>query len=545
MNLRYAILLISVFFLTKNISAQNMKDSILIVLNKAMENKETYVRVKEQQIQNLKQRLLINDISLAQQYDINLKLYKEYEKYKVDSAVKYIKKNQKIAQLLGQIDLKCESDILLASSYSTKGMYIESKQILENIDRKKLSIKLQSLFYNTYCVFYSHYGQSNDENIYYTNSSLYRDSLLMVLDKGTLQYEIEHISKRLYLFNDNKMEKALINLLEKTTDKEPERAFISYLLGYLYKQKGKTELAIKYYSIAAICDITNCIKDNASLQGLALAYYESGNIELAYKFNQSAMNDAMFCNVRYRAMEVFAYYPIINAAYQTKEKKQKEELQVYLILISILSTVLLLGIIYIYKQVKKLGKTRQELYHTNLKLSRLNIDLQNVNVNLQEANRIKEEYIAHFFDLCSTYIDKLENYRKLLIKKASNNQIEELFKTLKSSHIVDQELEDLYKNFDSIFLKIYPTFIEDFNKLLMPDEQIIPKQGELLNTELRIFALIRLGIKDSAKIASFLRYSLRTVYNYRTKVRNKSAVLRDDFEDYVEKIGSYQAKKML
>ena len=96
---------------------------------------------------------------------------------------------------------------------------------------------------------------------------------------------------------------------------------------------------------------------------------------------------------------------------------------------------------------------------------------------------------------------------------------------------------ELYAKFDSIFLNIYPDFIEEFNNLLVPEERIYPKQDELLTTELRIYALIRLGITDSNKIASFLRYSLRTVYNYRTKVRNKSAVTRGDFEDYVKKIG--------
>lgn len=200
--------------------------------------------------------------------------------------------------------------------------------------------------------------------------------------------------------------------------------------------------------------------------------------------------------------------------------------------------------------MKRVSRIRKELYRANVKLIDLNQgitdtnkQLKEVNIQLSESNHIKEEYIAHFFDLCSTYITKLEDYRKSLNKKAANNQLDDLFKTLKSTAFVDNELEELYKNFDNIFLSLYPTFVEDFNTLLISEEQIVLKPGELLNTELRIFALIRLGITDSVKIASFLRYSLSTIYNYRTKARNKAAVSRDEFENLVMRIGIIQKNR--
>lgn len=200
--------------------------------------------------------------------------------------------------------------------------------------------------------------------------------------------------------------------------------------------------------------------------------------------------------------------------------------------------------------MKRVSRIRKELYRANVKLIDLNQgitdtnkQLKEVNIQLSESNHIKEEYIAHFFDLCSTYITKLEDYRKSLNKKAANNQLDDLFKTLKSTAFVDNELEELYKNFDNIFLSLYPTFVEDFNTLLISEEQVVLKPGELLNTELRIFALIRLGITDSVKIASFLRYSLSTIYNYRTKARNKAAVSRDEFENLVMKIGIIQKNR--
>src|SRR5690606_9087064 len=244
----------------------------------------------------------------------------------------------------------------------------------------------------------------------------------------------------------------------------------------------------------------------------------------------------MFCNVRYRIIEGTSFYPIINAAYQKQISNHNKKLVLNLYLISLLSLILIIGMAIIYKQVKRLNKIQRELSATNSQLIDLNRQINKSNIDLSEANHIKEEYIAQFFDMCSSYIEKIDSIRKVLLKKASNNQIPALIDQLKSTTVVEQEVVELYHNFDSIFLNLYPSFVEDFNSLLKEDEQIYPKKGELLNTELRIFALIRLGIDDSVKIASFLRYSLRTVYNYRTKVRNKAAVSRAEFEDKVKQI---------
>lgn len=515
----------------------NTVDSLYKRLDKVMDNRQLYMANKEEKILAIKQLLNIGNLSPQQTYDINLKLCYEYKKYKSDSAVFYILKNVQIAKDLGSQYMRNKAEIELAWLYSTEGLYIESKSLLDNINRFTLDPKLLPDYYECYNEFCSHYGQSNNNNLYYTKSELYRDSLLMVLDPGSLKYQITHAENMFFKGKRRDAEVALLSLLDKTTDKNPERAVIAYLLGRMYMNDEKGDLQKKYFAISAITDVENSIKDNASLQSLALTFYKAGDIDQAFRFIEAAVSDALFCNVRYRTVEGSSFYPIINASFQEKESKQKMEFRLYLILISILSLFLIAGIIYTYKQMKRVSKIRGELFRTNEQLSELNSELQQANDNLSESNHIKEEYIAHFFDLCSTYIDKLENYRKSLHKKATNNQLDELFKTLKSTGIVETELEELYKNFDTIFLNLYPTFVRDFNVLLVPEERISPRHGELLNTELRIFALIRLGITDSVKIASFLRYSLRTVYNYRTKVRNK-AVSRDSFEEMVKEIGT-------
>lgn len=158
-------------------------------------------------------------------------------------------------------------------------------------------------------------------------------------------------------------------------------------------------------------------------------------------------------------------------------------------------------------------------------------------IELQHNGGLKEEYIGRYMDQCSVYLEKMDNYRRSLGKIAATGNVEELYKNIKSSKFIEGELKEFYTNFDNTFLQLFPTFVEDFNALLADDEQISLKAGERMNTELRIFALIRLGITDSVKIAQFLRYSVTTIYNYRTKVRNKAAGDRDLLEQEVMTIG--------
>jgi hypothetical protein len=198
----------------------------------------------------------------------------------------------------------------------------------------------------------------------------------------------------------------------------------------------------------------------------------------------------------------------------------------------------------VYLQKVKLTRTRKELSESNHNLKNLNEDLNtinekliNTNTNLREANHIKEEYVGHFMNLCSIYIDKLDDYRKLVSRKIIASQVEDLLQMTKSKKFIETELKEFYINFDNTFLHLFPTFVDEFNKLLAEEERFKYKQGDTLNTELRILALIRLGISDSFKISNFLRYSSQTIYNYRTKVKNKAAGNRDEFEKNIMMIG--------
>ena len=541
---RVILLLFLIVSSTGTILGTNINDSLYSALEKSIKEADQFIANKEYYISKLRKKSAINDKDLETQYDDNNKLYKEFIKYKSDSALHYAKINLELATKLDDANLVIMSTLQMALIYSQIGYHIEASKMLSTIRSESLSGDLLIEYYKVCGYLHDHYGLSNANYSQFKISDLYRDSLLLILPKESFEYSLIKAEKDLYSQRQEDAENGLLKLFDTTSDEDPERAYIAFLLSELYKYQSNSKLQRRYLMISAIADIHNVIKDNASLQSLALLYHKEGNIDMAYKYMKIAIDDAIFANIRYRASEGLAFYPIINAAYQNKVQNQKTELQKYLILISILSLFFILAVVYVYKQMKRLSKIRKELYQTNLKLTGLNVQMQNrneelsdLNIQLSESNHIKEEYIAQFFDMCSSYIYKLDDFKKELNAKAKNRQLEELYKILKSSDLIDKEFDELYTNFDTIFLNLYPNFIKDFNELLIEEERVIPKSEKSLNTELRIFALIRLGITDSVKIASFLRYSLSTIYNYRTKARNKAVTSRDEFELMVMKIG--------
>jgi len=517
---------------------KNLEKELDLLLDK----EEQYHQIRLEKINKLKNNLLFKRNSTQKSlFDIHYQLFEQYQKFQSDSALTYIYKCQEI---IGQENdsLRIKLQLDLAHLYSTKGRYLEANEILKNISPQTIPVMLLAKYYDTYLAFYSHYGQSNNNNIYYRQSELYRDSLLQYLDPNAISYQIEIATRDIFAGNRKKAIEALEYILQNKNNTGEYTALVSYLLGIAYKQENNPEKQKYYVLQSAIEDIKNANKDNASLQDLALIYYGEENFDRAFKLIDKAIKDAIYCDVRYRIIEGTTFYPIINASYQAKINAQNKKLLFNLVLISVLTVVLIAGIIFIIKQMNKLSLVKSQLSQTNNQLLLMNTQIHKSNIELSEANHIKEEYIAQFFDMCSSYIEKIDLLRKRVIKKANTNQLQDLITELKSPKLIEDEVIELYHNFDTIFLNLYPSFIEDFNSLLREEEIILPKKNELLNTELRIFALIRLGIDDSVKIASFLRYSLRTVYNYRTKVRNKAIGDREEFENLVKKIGNIDRK---
>lgn len=528
-------------------------DSLLKALDQAIENKQVFADRREAQISQLKQQLsalgaakAANNSSKEKTYDLQSKLCQAYKPYQSDSAIRYAHFNLDIAvQLKAPLKI-AESKLQLSELYVIAGMSMDAASILRSLRSAQLSPDLKIGYYQAYKDLYSNLADYHNVNsgLYRQYNAAYRDSLLQMLQPASRGYLGVYAEKLSTVGKYREAEKILISLLSGLKIKNHEYAIWSSALGNVYKNEGNTLLQQKYFALSAISDIENAIKENTSLQALAISLYETGDLDRAYEYIQSSMEDAIFCNAALRTIVISKVFPIIDAAHRAKEKQQRTQLIALLVLISVLSAGLIAAVVYVFQQMKKLKKSRLELQEVNGLLKQLNQDLQDVNQQLKgtnsklmEANRIKEEYIGNFLDLCSNYINKLEDYRKGLNKKASAGNLEPLFKSLKSTELMTTELKALYKNFDDTFLHLYPDFVAAFNNLLVEEERFELKPGEL-NTELRIFALLRLGIQDSAKIAAFLRCSMSTIYNYRTKVRNKAIVPRENFENYVLEIGT-------
>lgn len=495
-------------------------------LDYMIRNKRLFDEKKEERIDGFRRMLCMTKLTPEQEYAINDSLSEVFYKYRLDSTIRYGERNLEIARQLGDRDRCASSAIRLARFYSSRGACIEAKQLLDSV-RRELPPRLLEAYYRGCIFFYDCYEVFSGFSRQTNNRQVYRDSLQRCLGIPAGVSETRE-----------EVEQRLLTLLGQTPPETPEYAKVSNSLGDHYRANGDDWLAKKYYTLSAISDIQNATKENSAILSLAKVYYDHKDYSRAYKYTQSALEDALCSNMQFRIVRMTELSSIIIASHQNKEARTKVKLQHYLILISVLTVILILLFVFVYKQVRKLSRVRKELSGTNAELARLNIELNEINEQLSDANAVKVQYIARFFDLCSMYIDKMDNYRRSLKQLAQERKLEELYRRLKSTSMLEDEQEELFRNFDEIFLNLYPTFIEDFNALLVEGERITPKSGDLLNKELRIYALIRLGITDSARIASFLRCSLSTVYNYRTKMRNRAAASRDDFEKTVMKIGS-------
>ena len=538
--------IIGYFILSMALFANNDIDSLLKVLDSSVDNYQVFSSQKEEQLNKLKELLRYTNND-DQRYKICGQLYDDYKSYKSDSALTYAQKKLQIAEKMNNRWNLTDAKLNLASIMGTSGMYKESMDILETINIQD-NPDLKAYYFHVYRTVYgfmADYTVSTREKERYNKLvSNFRDSLLVVNPPNSETHIMVKTDQLIANKKSDEAMKILLSYYPTIKNDKHTRAIIAFCISVTYQKQQNRENEKKWLIISAINDIQSATKDYISLRSLAFLLYKEGDIDRAYKYIKRSLEDALFCNARLRTYEISQMLPIIDQAYQHQSQARQRQLIISLISISLLSVFLLIAVLSVYRQMRKLSVARKDLSQANKLLNDLNKELSETNKllkhsneTLSEANLIKEEYIGRYMDQCSAYIDKLDDYRRLLNKTATAGKIDDLIQTIKSKQFIEDELKEFYTNFDSTFLQLFPTFVEEFSALLVDNEEIQLKSGELLNTELRIFALIRLGISDSVKISHFLRYSLSTIYNYRTKLRNKSAVPRDEFESYVMKIG--------
>lgn len=504
-------------------SANDMTEAMLKQLDVIINNRKEYDAQKEKQLDKLKESIPLagNDSVLYHIYD---RLFKQYFNYQTDSAMNYVNRKKHLA---GRLTWDCMNDIRMdqAELFSTMGMYKESIEALDSVEREKLTTRQVERYFWLYnSIYYLMAGYSltaEEQEKYYVAAKAYADTLLIVYPKDSPIY-MRALAGNLI---SQKRYNEAIQVLENIPAKYQTghlKGLIAFDLASAYEGLGNKEQEVFYLAKSAIVDLELSIKEYIALHKLAFLLYNLGDIERAYKYLNCSMDDAVFCNARFRTISITQTYPIIDKAYRMKVQSEAQLRQILFFSITILLIFLLIAIIYVYKQMTKLRTARLELSRINNQLQDLNRRLSQMNQELSSANTLKQDYIVHYLEQCTMYLDKMENYRRTLENLAITSNIKELFKTIRSETFIGEEREKFYKSFDETFLSMFPHFVGEFNSLLRENEQLKPKQGDLLSPELRIFALIRLGITDSNKIARFLRYSLITIYNYRSKVRNKA-----------------------
>ena len=502
-------------------------EKVLRKLDQVMADKAKYQTQKEEAIDELKAKLEHSG-NPEEKFRLYGSLFDAYLHYQADSALHYINCQMQILPALNRPELKDELIISRATVMGVMGMYNEAMEQLAQINPRKLTPKALQSYYQTYRACYgwiADYTTNREEKRkYIEKTDLYRDSIIQTMPPG-INRTIVLTEKYIVTGKADSVLFTLNEALKGSVDRR-QQAYIYFTLSEAYRMKKDTDKQIYYHALTAIADLEASVREYASLQQLAQLMYRTGDIDRAYKYLSRSMEDAVACNARLRFIEVTQFFPIIDQAYKLKEEKERAVSRAMLISVSILSLFLLVAIFFLYRWMKKLSVMRRDL-------SIANEQMRLVNQELEETGKIKEVYIARYLDRCVNYLDQLETYRRSLAKLAMASRIDDLFKAIKSEQFIRDERNSFYNEFDKSFLKLFPNFIASFNHLLVEEGRVYPKSDELLTTELRIFALIRLGVVDSNKIAHFLGYSLATIYNYRSRMRNKAAGDKDRFEQDV------------
>ena len=499
--------------------------SALDSLDDIIEQKEQFASAWETQTESIRKKAF--HAPNAQRSSGYWQLFERYRRVQTDSALHYLRLLKKLPEVKKDKNQSDLVEISLADIYGVSGLYITSLNILTSLDANGMTDTTRARYYHTLRTIYgwlSDYTPNNEfKKTYAAKTGEYRDSIL--------RYEQDSLSRHIVLADKFLVEgeavKALRLSFEDLDDADSaNKRYIYSNLAEGYRQLGDSTRHTYYLTLTAINDLRSGVREYMALPTLARQLYDAGDYERAYRYLTCTMEDASHCKARLRAVETSGIFPIIDRAYK-KQEESKRRSEHYLMIALVLSTISLGTLLFFLRsQNRKLGTARQNLIAANERL-------QSSNVELAKTDKLKEDYIAFYLDKCRGYLGALQKYRRELLKLAKSKSHDELLKRLNSSELMDEEQQRFYKDFDESFLNIHPHFVERFNALLADDKQIKVKRNELLTTELRIFALIRLGVTDTAAIAHFLNYSTATVYNYRSRIRNNSKYDKLIFEEKV------------
>ena len=539
--------------------AQGKKDfqSLLLEIDQAIEQSPEIVGQYERQIEETRQQYL-HARQPEEKYELAFDLYERYKSFMNDSALYYLSEAMHWAERNQESGVRSQEwkarvgncQALKAFQCSTVGYYNEALAFLKSIDKQQLdSVGLRNYYQSQMHV----YGELGYYSIippmkeqYFKLQTTYRDSLFAHIDHQDadyLMYRIQELKGRQQLEEARKISDHWVSRVSPDSREYAIACYYRWL-----SSEGEDEL--RYWGAqSALSDVRHAVMDQASLLSLAELLNADGDLDRSYRYIRFTWDCNNRFNTRMRSWQITPILNVIEKNYQKAVEHNNSVLRMSIIVVSILALLVLAALFFVHRRNKQLASARNALSEANGQLSiinsqlsiqkeelaTLNSQLSIVNSQLTESNRVKEEYIGRFMSLCSQYIDKLDNYRKMVNKKMKNKELDDLYQISKSTELKEKELEELYENFDTVFLHLFPNFIDDFNALLLPEVQVHPKENRL-TTDIRIFALIRLGIEDSSKIAEFLHYSVNTIYNYRARLKNGAIGNRETFEKRVKEL---------
>lgn len=529
-------------------------DSILCLIDDAVEHHDVYVGQRRTRIGTLRKELAKAQSDEAR-YEISFSLFEEYKPFVKDSAIIYL--DNCIASARCMSDSSQVAICLAHKAYmcSNTGAYVESLDILKSLDPSGLTPEAQQrILVSRSHVFgeIATYSPLSESRVFYgvaaqdCLSSLFHEADPMSQDV-ILAHELNALNS-----GDTATSMRYSNLWLDRVERGSTDFALFALYRYLeFKARLDTTNMLLWLGESVLADIRNGVQDQGSMWEMSNQLILMGQVDRAYRYICYTSECANRFGSRQRLSRISPLLTMIAQRYKAEGEGYQSRLRLTLFCISLLAVLLLLFVIFIAIQRNKLRKTRDRLAQSNDALSEVNKQLMSanaeltslseqrrmLNTQLAEANKVKEEYVGRFMSLCSRYVERLDDLRKKVRNKVKNGQTAELNALLRSSELNTHDMEELYVNFDTAFLHLFPDFVEQFNSLLTPENRTTEPQPGRLTTQMRIFALIRLGITDSGRISEILHYSVNTIYNYRAQTKKLSACGKDDFEERVKEIG--------
>ncbi len=500
-------------------------------LDAELARRDTYVNAKLECIDSLR-TLFQAATDPERELELCMTISDKYLLLRADSAMAYSQMAQRMAEELGRADKLNEIYIGQAMALATSGFFEEAERKLKSVDVAMLSGETKVRYYEQYVQFYNWlmaFGTMRDGEQTRVAMMACADTIVALLpaDTGVGQYWRGEVN--LFHGNYDAAEKAYLAALEKLDMDERNYASAACALAMIYQNQKRYDECEQWYIASAISDQRCAIKENYSLQAISdFLVNVRGEEERANTYISYALADAIYYNNRLRLTEIAKKFPNVAYRYLETERQVIRRMRIINVIVALLAVGLLAAIWFTYKQTQRLRKSQKTV-------RRMYQELTAVNKKLKTTNSKREKYASLFIELSAAYMNKYANLIKTIERKIKVKQTDDLLATLHANRISDADAKEFYFNFDTAFLELYPTFVSEFNELLQPEYRIEPKKGEKLSGELRIFALVRLGINDTQHLSTLLFYTPRTIYNYRSVIK-QHALSPDDFDDQVMKI---------